>query len=62
MQKIMDAAEKIIGKVVDVEKETLKETEKHIHVKDEPSVQPEQKKIPLPVNLHRKGEATERPP
>ncbi len=58
MQKVMDFA----GKVVDVEKETLKETEKHIHAKDESSVQPERKMIALPVNPHRKEMATERPP
>ena len=58
MQKVMDFAGKAVGNV----KGSPKETESHIHAKDEPSVQPEQKKIPLPVNLHRKGEATERPP
>ena len=63
MQKVMNAAEKIVGKAVDAEKETLEKTESDIHVKDEQSDQPEPewKKIPLPVNLHRKEVATERP-
>ena len=63
MQKVMNAAEKIVGKAVDAEKETLEKTESDIHVKDEQSDQPEPewKKIPLLVNLHRKEVATERP-
>ncbi len=62
MQKVMDAVEKIIGKVVDVEKETSEKTENHIHVKDEPPVPQKRKKIPLPVNSHRKEMVLERPP
>ena len=58
MQKVMDFAEKVVGRAVDIVKETPKETESHIHAKDEP----ERKKIPLPVNLHRKEMATERLP
>lgn len=58
MQKVMDFAEKIVGRAVDAVKETPKETESHIHAKNEP----ERKKIPLPVNLHRKEMATERLP
>ena len=62
MQKVMDAVEKVVGKAVDAIKESQKETESHIHAKDEPLNQPERKKIPLPVNPHRKEVATERPP
>ncbi len=38
MQKVMDIAEKVIGKVTDSQKETPKEMEIHIHTKDEPVV------------------------
>ena len=55
MQKVMDIAEKVIGKAADSEKETPKETEIHIHAKDESVVaQTEKKKIPFPINSHRK--------
>ena len=62
MQKVMDAVEKVVGKAIDAVKESPKETESHIHAKDETSDQPEGNKIPLLVNLRRKEEATERPP
>jgi hypothetical protein len=58
MQKVMDFTEKVVGRAVDTVKKTLKETEDHIHAKDEP----ERKKIPLPVNLHQKEMTTERLP
>ena len=55
MQKVMDIAEKVISKATDSEKETPKETEIHIHAKDESVVaQTEKKKIPFPINSHRK--------
>ena len=57
MQKTMDTAEKVIGKVADAQKETLKEMEIHTHAKDEPVVQLERKKIPFPVNSQRKAKA-----
>lgn len=60
-KRVMDFAGKVVGKTVDVVKESPKETESHIHVKGEPLDQPERKKIPLPVNSHRKEVATERP-
>ncbi len=49
MQKVMDIAEKVIGNGVG----DAKETDSCIHTGDNPVVQPERKKIPLPVNLHR---------
>ena len=54
MQKVMNFVEKVTDKAADVVKEKLKDTESHIQAKDELSVQPEKKKIPFPVNLHRK--------
>lgn len=54
MQKVMDAAEKIIGKAVDAVKETPKETDNRLHAGDNLVVQTERKKIPFPVNLNRK--------
>ena len=54
MQKIMDVAEKVIGKASNIIKETPKETENPVHAKDEPVVQPERKKIPFPANMQRK--------
>ena len=51
MQKVMDFAEKVIGKAVDAKKETPKETERHIHAKDEPSIQPERPPQPKPSVL-----------
>ena len=62
MQKVMDFAEKVVGKAGDAVKGSPKEMENHIHAKDEPLDQLERKKIPLPVNPHRKEVATERPP
>ena len=51
MQKVMDVVEKVIGKAVDDEKETPEKTERHIHAKDEPSVQPESPPQPNPSVL-----------
>ena len=48
--------------ITDKVKESSKETESHIHAKDELLDQSERKKIPLPINPHRKEMATERPP
>lgn len=56
MQKVMDIAEKVIGNAVSAVKETSKETESHIHAEDKPIIQPERKKIPFPVNPHRKSD------
>lgn len=50
MQKVMEFAEKVIGKAADTIKEASKETENPVHVKDEPVVQAERRKIPFPVN------------
>ena len=61
MQKVIDFAGKVVDKAVDAVKESPKETESHIHAKDEPLDQSERKKIPLPINPHRKGMTTERP-
>lgn len=60
MQKVMDFAEKVIGKAADAEKEIPKETEIHVHAKDESAVQPEKKKIPFPVNTQCKAKADAR--
>ena len=54
MQKIMDFAEKVVGKAVDDVKDTLEETVDRVHAKDELIHQQEKKKIPFPVNTHRK--------
>lgn len=55
MQKVMDIAEMVIGKAADSEKETPKEAGIHIHAKDESvAAQTEKKKIPFPINSHRK--------
>lgn len=54
MQKVMEFAEKVIGKAADTIKEAPKETENPVHVKDEPVVQAERRKIPFPVNPQRK--------
>ena len=51
MQKVMDAVEKVVGKAVNAEKETPEKTERHIHTKDEPSVQPERPPQPKPSVL-----------
>jgi len=50
MQKVMNFAEKVIGRDDDAEKKT----EIHVHVKDESVVQPEKKKIPFSINPHWK--------
>ena len=57
MQKVMEFAEKVNGKVTDAVKETSKDMENHIHAKDKPIHQQEKKKIPFPVNVHRKSDA-----
>ena len=54
IQKVMDIAEKVISKADDIIKEAPEETENPVRVKDEPVVQSERKKIPLPVNQQRK--------
>ena len=50
LQKVMDMAEKVIGKAADVIKEAPKETENRVRVEDVPTVQSEKKKMPFPVN------------
>lgn len=54
MQKVMEFAEKVIGKAADTIKEVPKETENPVHVKDEPVVQAERRKKPFPVNPQHK--------
>lgn len=64
MQKVMELAEKVMGKVADAEKETPEETEIRFHEKDEPVYQQERKQIPFPFNHYRKEETqnkTEQP-
>ncbi len=53
MQKVIDFAEKVIGKAADVIKEMPEETENNIHANDKAVVQME-KKISFPVNPQRK--------
>ena len=53
MQKVMDMAEKVIGKAADVIKKMPEETENSTHANDKAVVQPE-KKMPFPVNPKRK--------
>ncbi|MEY8327072.1 MobA/MobL family protein [Lachnospiraceae bacterium 54-11] len=60
MQKTMGFVTRTTSKATAAVKETQKDTENYIHAKDESSVQPERKKIPLPVSLHRKEMETER--
>ncbi len=55
MHKVMDFAEKIIDKAVDAVKETPREMESRIHAETKPT-QPERKRIPFPVNPHRKAD------
>ena len=50
LQKVMDMAEKVMGKAADVIKEAPKETENRVRVEDVPTVQSEKKKMPFPVN------------
>ena len=57
MQKVMDIAEKVIDKAVDAIKDTSKEMGSPVQAKDDPTVQPEKKKIPFPVNPQRKAKA-----
>jgi hypothetical protein len=54
MQKVMDIAEKVIDKMADVGKTTPGEMGSHSSTEDELITQPERKKIPFPVNPHRK--------
>ena len=54
MQTAMNIAEKVIGKATEVIKEMSKETDSHLHAGDNSAVQTERKKIPFPVNPHRK--------
>lgn len=51
MQKVMDAAEKIIGKTVDAVKESAKEMESHIHEEGDPVVRSERPPQPKPSGL-----------
>lgn len=60
MQKVMDFAEKVIDKAVDAVKETPRETGSHIHAEDEPIIQLKRKKIPFPVNPHRKSDVRDK--
>jgi hypothetical protein len=60
MQKVMDFAEKIIDKTVDATKETPRETGNHSPAKDDSIVQPERKKIPFPINPHRKADVRDK--
>ena len=62
MQKTMDFVERATSNAADAVKETTKDTENHIHEKGKKADQPKRKKIPFPVNPHRKEMATERPP
>ena len=55
MQKAMDFAEKVIGKGDDAVKETSKDMDCQILVKAGSAVRLE-KKIPFPVNIHRKSD------
>ena len=54
MQKVMDFAEKVIGRAAAAEKEIPKDTEIRVHAKDETVVQPEKARIPFLVNPQRK--------
>ncbi len=56
MRKVMDLAEKVIDKAVDAVLETPRGMESHIHEENKPIIQPERKKIPFPVNPHRKSD------
>lgn len=53
MQKVMDIAEKVISNAVSAVKETAEEAESPIHA-DSNSVIQSKKKIPFPINPHRK--------
>lgn len=55
MQKIMEFAEKVIGKAAVIE-EMAKESESHIQAEDEPLHKQEMEKIPFPFNHHRREE------
>ena len=56
MQKVMEFAEKVVGKADNAVKEISKDMDDQIHVKTDVAVQPE-KKIPFPVNTDRKLDA-----
>ena len=56
LEKVKNFAEQVIDKTVDAAKEMQKESEKQVHAKDEPMIQAERKKIPVPVNLHRESD------
>ena len=55
MQKVMEMVEKAISKAVVIE-EMPKESASHIQAEDEPTHQPEIKKIPFPFDHYRKSE------
>ena len=59
MQKVMEMTEKAISKAAGIEetpKEMQKELASHIQAEDEPTHQPEIKKIPFPFDHYRKSE------
>lgn len=59
MQKVMEMVEKAISKAAVIEetpKEMPKESASHIQAEDEPTHQPEIKKIPFPFDHYRKSE------
>ncbi len=59
MQKVMEMVEKAISKATVIEetpKEMPKESASHIQAEDEPTHQPEIKKIPFPFDHYRKSE------
>ncbi len=60
MRKVMDLAEKVIDKAVDAVLETPRGMESHIHEEDKPIIQPERKKIPFPINPHRKSDVRDK--
>ena len=60
MQKVMDMAEKITGKVADVIKEAPKETESPVRAEDVPTVQTEKEKMLFLVNPQREMEMQNR--
>lgn len=60
MQKAMDMAEKVIGRVVDAAKETSKEMKIHTPAKERQAIQPERKKIPFPVKPHQKADVQDK--
>lgn len=65
MQKIKDMVEKVVGKsstIKETPKEMPKESASHIQAEDEPTHQPEIKKIPFPLDHYRKSEKQNQTP